>query len=55
VAHVQPHGRPCVTLYRGAADAMPTSPAHTFGLDNPRYLDWPLVAADTIGYDLVHH
>jgi hypothetical protein len=34
---------------------MPTSPAHTFGLDNPRYLDWLLVAADTIGYDLVHH
>ena len=48
-------GRPCVTLYTGAADALPPAPAHTFGLDDPRYLDWLLVAADTIGYDLVHH
>ena len=47
-------GRPCVTLYRGAADALPASPAHAFALDDPRYLDWLLVAADTIGYDLVH-
>jgi hypothetical protein len=47
-------GRPCVTLYRGAADALPASPAHAFALDDRRYLDWLLVAADTIGYDLVH-
>jgi hypothetical protein len=47
-------GRPCVTLYRGGADALPASPAHTFGLDDPHYLDWLLVTADTIGYDLVH-
>lgn len=48
-------GHPCVTLFSPAADALPAAPAHTFALNDPRYLDWLLVAADTIGYDLVHH
>lgn len=48
-------GHPCVTLYTASADALPTTPAHTFDLADPRYLDWLLVAADTIGYDLISH
>jgi hypothetical protein len=47
-------GQPCVTLYNSAVDALPAESAHTFALDDPRYLDWLLVAADTIGYDLIH-
>jgi len=47
-------GQPCATLYTAATDALPAAPAHTFALDDPRYLDWLLVAADTIGYDLIY-
>jgi hypothetical protein len=46
-------GQPCVTLYTAASDALPTTPAHTFGLNDTDYLNWVLVAADTIGYTLV--
>jgi hypothetical protein len=48
-------GHPCVTLFTAATAALPATPAHTFALGDPHYLDWLLVAADTIGYDLVHH
>ena len=47
-------GRPCITLYQAGADALPTKPAHTFTLDDRSYLDWLLIAADTIGYDLIY-
>lgn len=46
-------GKPCVTLYTAATDALPTTPAHTFGLDDLDYLDWVLVAADTVGDTLI--
>lgn len=47
-------GDPCVTLYPPAADTLPSAPAHTFAIDDGDYLDWLLIAADTIGYDLIH-
>lgn len=44
---------PCLALFQPAADALPDRPSHAFSLADPAYRDWLLIAADTIGYDLV--
>jgi hypothetical protein len=46
-------GGTCITLFTPTASALPARPGHTFLLTDPAHRDWMLVAADTIGYDLV--
>ncbi len=46
-------GDTCVTLFAPASDALPRTAAHSFPLADHRYRDWLLIAADTVGYDLV--
>ncbi|MET0966845.1 MAG: RES family NAD+ phosphorylase [Nakamurella sp.] len=46
-------GEACTTLYTPAADALPARPEVSFRLSEPAYRNWMLVAADTIGYDIV--
>jgi hypothetical protein len=46
-------GRPCVTIFNPAADAIPATPAFSEPLDHPGLRPWVAAASDLIGYGLL--
>jgi len=46
-------GRPCVTIFNPAADAVPAAPAFSEPLDHPGLRLWVAAASDLIGYGLL--